>query len=86
MAMHLAKDKSLIILLVAAILMMPQVVCARGRGLSSGPAHVSGHMTRRGSYVKPHQRTAPDSTKLNNWSTRGNLNPYTGKRGSKKAY
>jgi hypothetical protein len=39
-----------------------------------------------GTYVMPHHRTAPDSSKWNNYSTKGNVNPYTGKRGIKNAY
>ena len=41
--------------------------------------------TRRstGSYVFSHRRTSADRTKFNNWSTKGNVNPYTGKRGTK---
>ena len=31
-----------------------------------------------GSYVGGHYRSSPDSTTSNNWSTRGNTNPYTG--------
>jgi hypothetical protein len=39
--------------------------------------------TRRstGTYVTPHYRTSPNSTKIDNWSTKGNSNPYTGKKG-----
>lgn len=38
---------------------------------------------KTGSYVQPHRRTRPDATKLNNYSTKGNVNPYTGKPGTK---
>ena len=48
--------------------------------------HVSGHTTKTGTYVPPHYRTGADSSKLNNWSTRGNVNPYTGKTGTKNPY
>jgi hypothetical protein len=34
--------------------------------------------------VQPHRATNPDSTKTNNWSHKGNVNPYTGKAGMKK--
>ena len=54
---------------------------AKSSGGSSG--RVSGYSTRRGTYVAPHHRTTPDRSKINNWSTRGNVNPYTGKRGTK---
>ena len=35
-----------------------------------------------GTSVKGHWRSSPDSSTSNNWSTKGNTNPYTGKRGS----
>jgi len=35
-----------------------------------------------GRYVAPHYRTAPNDTKWDNFSTKGNINPYTGKRGT----
>jgi TPR repeat protein len=33
--------------------------------------------------VAPHYRSAPDHNPYNNWSTKGNVNPYTGKAGTK---
>jgi hypothetical protein len=49
------------------------------------PSHsVAGHTTKRGTYVQPHRQTNPDRTRANNWSTKGNVNPYTGKPGTKK--
>src|SRR4030095_5529277 len=43
---------------------------------------VGGYTRKDGTYVAPHQRTTPDGTKGNNWSTKGNVNPYTGKPGT----
>ena len=45
--------------------------------------HVRGYTTKRGTYVAPHVKTSPDSSKVNNWSTKGNTNPYTGQPGTK---
>jgi hypothetical protein len=45
--------------------------------------HVRSYVTKRGAYVAPHRQTNPDHSKLNNWSTKGNVNPYTGKKGTK---
>lgn len=45
--------------------------------------HVQSHVTKNGTYVPAHVRTAPDHSKYNNWSTKGNANPYTGKSGTK---
>ena len=43
--------------------------------------YVRGYYRRDGTYVRPHYRTRPDGNLWNNYSTRGNINPYTGKRG-----
>jgi hypothetical protein len=48
--------------------------------------YVQGHTTKDGTYVLGHMRTAPNATKLDNWSTEGNVNPYTGKKGTKDPY
>lgn len=36
--------------------------------------------------VTRHIRTSPDRSLKNNWSTKGNTNPYTGTRGMKDPY
>ena len=51
---------------------------------SSYPVHVRGTVTRRGQYRQPHYRTPPNHTQRDNWSAKGNVNPVTGKRGSKR--
>ena len=45
--------------------------------------HVNGYYRSNGTYVAPHYRSAPDGNFYNNWSTKGNTNPYTGKEGTK---
>lgn len=47
-----------------------------------GSVNVRGHFRKDGTYVPPHHRSAPDKSFYNNWSTTGNINPYTGKEGS----
>jgi len=42
---------------------------------------VNGYITGDGNYVQSHYRTPPDNTQYNNYSTVGNVNPYTGKAG-----
>ena len=65
-------------LLLALALIAPATAMAK-------PSHsVKGHFTKKGTYVAPHRATNRDSSKLNNWSTKGNTNPYTGKKGTKK--
>jgi hypothetical protein len=50
---------------------------------SGGAVHVGGYTKANGTHVEPHMRSAPDHTTANNWSTKGNVNPYTGKPGTK---
>lgn len=52
----------------------------------AGDTYVHGYTRNDGTYVQPHYRSAPDSTQLNNWSTRGNVNPYTGQSGTVDPY
>jgi hypothetical protein len=54
--------------------------------LARGPVHVRGYTTKSGTYVAPHYRSAPDHSRFNNWSTIGNVNPYTGQAGTKNPY
>lgn len=44
---------------------------------------VKGYVKSNGTYVKGYWRTSPDSDFYNNWSTVGNVNPYTGEAGTK---
>ncbi len=47
---------------------------------------VRGYYRNNGTYVAPHYRSDRNSTKFDNWSTRGNYNPYTGKKGYANPY
>ncbi|WP_215647320.1 hypothetical protein [Desulfovibrio desulfuricans] len=49
-----------------------------------GSTSVRGYTKKSGTYVAPHKRTTPNKTKSDNYSTKGNTNPYTGKKGTKK--
>lgn len=53
---------------------------------SMAQVHVNGYTKKDGTYVAPHYRSNPNSTKLDNYSTRGNVNPYTGQVGTKDPY
>lgn len=48
--------------------------------------YVKGHTRSNGTYVQPHYRSDSNSTTRDNWSTKGNTNPYTGRQGTKNAY
>lgn len=43
--------------------------------------YVNGYRRSDGTYVQPHHRSDPDGNPYNNYSHRGNVNPYTGERG-----
>jgi hypothetical protein len=45
--------------------------------------HVNGYYRTDGTYVQPHWRSSPNNTIYDNWSTRGNVNPYTGQVGTR---
>jgi len=53
------------------------------RSSSSGVVRVKGYTRKDGTYVAPHVRSRPDGNFDNNWSTKGNVNPYTGKPGTR---
>jgi hypothetical protein len=69
--------------LVTVLLFVHGVVEAKGgHGGASGPVYVNGYTKSNGTYVQPHYRSATDGNFSNNWSTEGNVNPYTGKEGT----
>lgn len=47
---------------------------------------VSGYTRQNGTVVEPYWRSSPDNTTLNNYSTQGNVNPFTGQPGTKSPY
>ena len=51
----------------------------------SADVSVRGYQRKDGTYVAPHVRSSPNGTASDNWSTKGNVNPYTGKVGTKTA-
>jgi len=53
---------------------------------AQGSHSVRGYTRKDGTYVAPHMQTNPDSSRTNNWSSRGNVNPYTGKIGTVDPY
>ena len=64
------------------ILLLGLVTIASGIA-QTNPKHVRvrGYYRSNGTYVQPHYKTAPNSTNIDNFSTSGNINPYTGQPG-----
>lgn len=44
--------------------------------------HVNGYYRDNGYYVQGYYRSTPNNTQYDNYSTKGNFNPYTGKKGT----
>ena len=51
---------------------------------AQAPVFVDGYVRQNGTYVQPYVRTPPDGIRENNWSTKGNVNPHTGKVGTRR--
>lgn len=62
-----------------AFLFLPLMVIAFA---SDADEYVNSYTRRDGTYVEGHMRSSPNSNSYDNYSTRGNTNPYTGERGS----
>lgn len=62
--------------------------CILGLAATAATAQVSvrGYFRKPGTYVAPHVQTRPNSTILDNYSTKPNYNPYTGKTGTVDPY
>lgn len=46
--------------------------------------HVDTYQKKNGTVVQEHNRTTKNNTDMDNWSTKPNVNPETGKKGTKK--
>ena len=55
-------------------------------GTAFAQTHVDGYIKRDGTYVAPHVRSNQNGTKIDNYSSQGNSNPYTGQSGSVNPY
>ena len=45
--------------------------------------YVNGYYKSNGTYVDSYMKSSPNNTKSDNFSTYGNVNPYTGQAGTK---
>ncbi len=66
--------KKFTILLIMAIFTLPAIA----------DTWVNGYQRSNGTYVQGHYRSSPNSVKFDNYSSKGNVNPYTGERGSSR--
>lgn len=66
------------------------IVISLGANWLAGDAYaqvfVRGYVTREGTLVEPHVRSSPNGDRGDNYGTRGNVNPFTGRRGHHDVY
>ena len=52
-------------------------------GQVSAGEYVKGYTKSNGTYVNGYHRSSSNNTQRDNYSTKGNVNPYTGEKGHK---
>lgn len=67
-------------------LIFATTVAFTGAALAADDHAVKGYVKRDGTYVAPTVATNPNSTKLDNYSTKDSVNPYSGKVGTVDPY
>jgi hypothetical protein len=67
--------------LAIVVSLLPVSTSWAGGRRHGGAVHVRAYINSHGTYIGEHMRSAPDGNVYNNWSTKGNANPYTGKWG-----
>jgi hypothetical protein len=66
-----------------ALALIAAVLTAATFSAADAASRVRGYTRNNGTYVAPHMRSSPDRSYNNNWTTRPNVNPYTGQRGTR---
>ena len=56
---------------------------SKGTGSKGASTAAKGYTAKSGKSVSTYRKTTPDSTQKNNYSAKGNVNPTTGKVGTK---
>ena len=54
-----------------------------GYGSNSRSHSVDSYTNNHGTYIAPSRATNPNNTQMDNYNTRGNVNPYTGAVGTR---
>ena len=55
-------------------------------GSAQADEYIRGYTRHNGTYVQPHYQTPPNNNAFDNYSSKPNLNPYTGKKGTVDPY
>lgn len=75
---HMTKLRSIAVLLSLLFLL------AISSFAFGGDTYVNGYYRSNGTYVAPHYRSSPNQFKYDNYSSKGNTNPYTGTLGTQR--
>jgi hypothetical protein len=68
------------------LFLMAAMIAGGFATVATAQVQVRGYVRKDGTYVAPHVRSAPNNTTLDNYSTKGNVNPYNGRQGTVDAY
>ncbi|MCX6844589.1 MAG: hypothetical protein NTX53_20180 [candidate division WOR-3 bacterium] len=68
------------------LLLMPALLVVLMFGLLNADEWVSGYYRSNGTWVDGYWRTTSDNSLWNNYSTQGNVNPYTHEKGYESPY
>lgn len=77
--------KRLLVATFVALSIFASPVFAKKQSSAGGSHSVKGHVKKDGTYVQPHRATNRNNTQRDNWSSKPNTNPYSGKPGTKEA-
>lgn len=66
-------------------IILATVVLVMVTGAASAQIYQRPHIDKNGRYSEGGYRAKPNGTQFDNYSTKGNVNPYSGKKGSRNA-
>ncbi|WP_234831260.1 hypothetical protein [Rhodopseudomonas palustris] len=75
--------KAAVILSIFAVATATQANAQYGYGSNSRSHTISPYVNSHGTYVQGSHATNPNNTQMDNYTTRGNVNPYTGQMGTR---
>jgi len=68
--------------LLFSLLLVGALFTVSSSAVEARTIRVRGYTTSRGTYVNSYYRTSPNRYRFDNYSSRGNYNPYTGRTGT----
>ena len=84
--MQLTGQDPMINKLIITILIVFSLLLGTGTSTVSAASRVNGYTRKNGTYVQPYYKTSPNSVRYDNYSYKGNYNPYSGKTGTRSYY